>query len=313
MRGSSDPGRASAWRAGRDRDVTGVAIDWRGLTPLVGLTRWRCLERSHGVTAERTQFWPVIAFVHTGAYEVNGPRGRGLVDPLHVAFFRPGEPYQTSHPCGLGDAGSALVLREDLFADLVAARFPEAAEDPRWLEATGPCPTPALRRHLELLRALETGRVEEVVVEETGIGVADALLATVAGRRRKALPEARRAHRDLAEATKELLGREFRRRLGLESIAARLGVTPAHLCRVFRRVTGWPIHAYRTRLRLRASLEPLACGVRDLSGLAFDLGFSSHSHFTAAFRREFGRSPSACRGRAVSRATARPRAARAGF
>jgi len=123
-----------------DRDVTGVEIDWRGRTPLAGVTRWRCLERVHGVTAERTQFWPVIAFVHAGAYEVHGPRGRSLVDPLHVAFFRPGEPYQTAHPCGLGDEGSALVLREDLFADLVAARLPEAADDPRRLDAAGSRP-----------------------------------------------------------------------------------------------------------------------------------------------------------------------------
>jgi AraC family transcriptional regulator len=295
MRGSSERGRVSAWGTGRDRDVTGVEIDWRGRTPLAGVTRWRCLERVHGVTAERTQFWPVIAFVHAGAYEVHGPRGRGLVDALHVAFFRPGEPYQTAHPCGLGDEGSALVLREDLFADLLAARLPEAADDPRRLDAAGPCPTPALRRHLSLLRALDAGPVDDGAVEETAIGVADALLAAVAGRRRATPAEARRAHRDLAGATKELLGREFRRPLRLESMAARLGVTPAHLCRVFRRITGSSIHAYVTRLRLRAALEPLAAGARDLSGLALDLGFSSHSHFTAAFRREFGIPPSACR------------------
>ena len=29
----------------------------------------------------------------------------------------------------------------------------------------------------------------------------------------------------------------------------------------------------------------------DLTALALDLGFSSHSHFTAAFRRAFGRPP----------------------
>jgi AraC-like DNA-binding protein len=33
----------------------------------------------------------------------------------------------------------------------------------------------------------------------------------------------------------------------------------------------------------------------DLTALAFDLGFSSHSHFSAAFRRAFGCTPSAFR------------------
>jgi AraC-like DNA-binding protein len=32
-----------------------------------------------------------------------------------------------------------------------------------------------------------------------------------------------------------------------------------------------------------------------LSRLAADLGFSSHSHFTAAFRRHYGNSPAAAR------------------
>ena len=46
-----------------------------------------------------------------------------------------------------------------------------------------------------------------------------------------------------------------------------------------------------TRLRLRASLEHLADGADDLTTLALDLGFSSHSHFTAAFRQTYGRTP----------------------
>ena len=44
-----------------------------------------------------------------------------------------------------------------------------------------------------------------------------------------------------------------------------------------------------------AALERLAVGADDLTTLALELGFSSHSHFTDAFRREFGRPPSAAR------------------
>src|SRR5262249_37447049 len=63
----------------------------------------------------------------------------------------------------------------------------------------------------------------------------------------------------------------------------------------FQQRTGAPVHRYLTRLRLRASLERLADGETDLTALALELGFSSHSHFTGAFRREFGRTPSAVR------------------
>ena len=64
------------------------------------------------------------------------------------------------------------------------------------------------------------------------------------------------------------------------------------MARVFRQRTGVPLHRYLTRLRLRAALERLAGGVIDLTALALDLGFSSHSHFSDSFRREFARTPS---------------------
>jgi AraC family transcriptional regulator len=43
---------------------------------------------------------------------------------------------------------------------------------------------------------------------------------------------------------------------------------------------------------LRVALERLSEGDCDLTELALNLGFSSHSHFTDAFKREFGRTPS---------------------
>jgi AraC-like DNA-binding protein len=60
---------------------------------------------------------------------------------------------------------------------------------------------------------------------------------------------------------------------------------------LFRDETGVTIHRYLNRLRLREALGPIADGSVDLGDLAFTLGFSSHSHFTAAFRKEFGLSP----------------------
>jgi AraC-like DNA-binding protein len=50
-------------------------------------------------------------------------------------------------------------------------------------------------------------------------------------------------------------------------------------------------------LRLRASLEAIAERSLDLTSVALDHGFSSHSHFTAAFRREWGMTPSDWRAR----------------
>ncbi len=103
--------------------------------------------------------------------------------------------------------------------------------------------------------------------------------------------EPSRARRGYAKDAKALLQQRFRERLRLDDIARSLYVSPYHLCRLFRQETGVPIHSYLKRLRLREALETLAGGEANLNALAAGLGFSSHSHFTAVFRKELGISP----------------------
>lgn len=82
-------------------------------------------------------------------------------------------------------------------------------------------------------------------------------------------------------------------RLTLADLAAEVGATPFHLCRSFRAVTGWRLHQFRDQVRVRTALELISRRRGDLTGLALELGYSSHSHFTEAFRRSFGVPPSA--------------------
>lgn len=87
------------------------------------------------------------------------------------------------------------------------------------------------------------------------------------------------------------------RPLRLADVARALGCSPFHLLHTFRRVEGTTIRAHHGQLRLRAAAMTLiASPGADLSALAFGVGFSSHSHFTAAFRRAFGMTPSALAG-----------------
>jgi AraC-like DNA-binding protein len=107
---------------------------------------------------------------------------------------------------------------------------------------------------------------------------------------------------DLAEAARTVLARSFREPVTLDEVARRTGSSMFHLCRTFRRHTGSTLHGYRNQLRLRTALERAATPESDLTELALDLGFSSHSHFTAAFRKAFGISPSAFRRKATVQA-----------
>jgi AraC family transcriptional regulator len=100
-------------------------------------------------------------------------------------------------------------------------------------------------------------------------------------------------HRDQVEHAREVLAFRFCERLSLADIARLARVSVFHLCRVLRRLTGLALHEYRTELRLRHALGPLEEARPDLTQIALDVGFSSHSHFTETFRREFGLTPSA--------------------
>jgi AraC-like DNA-binding protein len=80
-------------------------------------------------------------------------------------------------------------------------------------------------------------------------------------------------------------------RLTLDDIARDSGYAAAHLCEVFRQATGITMHRYLSRLRLLVALEGLE-GTESLTRLAYEVGFSTPSHFATAFRLEFGHPPS---------------------
>ncbi len=162
-----------------------------------------------------------------------------------------------------------------------------------------PCEPGAFWRYRQLVRGLEARSGEPLRVELAALQLIAEVLA--AGFARHGLPRAARKedtlrdHRERVEAGKRLLADHLGDPLSLDQLARALHTSPFHFARVFQHQTGTPLHRYLTRLRLRASLERLFEGHGDLAGLALELGFSSHSHFTGAFRREFGLTPSQAR------------------
>jgi AraC family transcriptional regulator len=97
-----------------------------------------------------------------------------------------------------------------------------------------------------------------------------------------------------------VLARDLARRWTLAEVAAEVGVSPVYLTQSFRDVEGVPLYRYQLRLRLARALDLLR-DIGDLTELGLHLGFSSHSHFTEAFRQAYGRTPSEFRQAALRR------------
>jgi AraC family transcriptional regulator len=92
-----------------------------------------------------------------------------------------------------------------------------------------------------------------------------------------------------------LLHDRFAEPLRAAEIAREVSVHPAHLARAFRQCFRMSMGAYVRRLRLEWVARELAGSETTLAGLALAAGFADQSHFTRAFKRYSGLTPSAYR------------------
>lgn len=103
----------------------------------------------------------------------------------------------------------------------------------------------------------------------------------------------------IVDITRRMLLEQDGQRCSLAEVARQVGVTPSYLTQEFTRSMGAPLYQYQMQLRMtRALLELPDC--LDITALALSLGFSSHSHFSAAFKACFGQTPSTFRDRVSS-------------
>ena len=239
-----------------------------------------------------------ILLVRTGLFTMTTGRDTVVADPNHVLFFSPDQPYRVAHPVAGGDTSTFISLRASELLEVVRACAPGGAE-----REDAPAPftwglsTPyAYLRHHELLAGLRRGTMAALAVEEIVFDLVHNLLRSAYEmfRSRSVLAdtETGRRHRSLVEAAKILIDKNVETPPSLGEIAGALGCSPFHLSRMFHRESGLSMRRYLDRCRLRLALERLAEGENDLTTLALDLGYAHHSHFTNAFHREFGTSPS---------------------
>jgi AraC-like DNA-binding protein len=99
----------------------------------------------------------------------------------------------------------------------------------------------------------------------------------------------------LVEAAKNAIASNLDRNVTLHELCSVMHCSPWQLCRAFRRATGQTLTSYRHALRLQVALERLRLRDTDLTELALELGYSSHSHFTHVFHRHLGTTPSQVR------------------
>ena len=242
-----------------------------------------------------------IVFSRTPVWIQHDDGVRYVADPTRVTFHNRGRAYRRWKIDDRGDRCDWLAFSEDVAADVVAELDPRHVDRRRGapfrFQFAPADPAIYLRQRL-MFDQLQDGVSDPLDAEETAL----ALLGHAVGRSYEAAGVAAR-HRRVREFAsvqhvRAAIARDPGRATSLRDMAAAVELSPFQLCRAFSRVSGETLTAYRTRLRLLSSLARVRDG-DDLTTVAIEFGFSSHSHFTSAFRRTFETVPSRLRERSA--------------
>lgn len=227
-----------------------------------------------------------LVFPYRGVYVHHVGRRETVAEPHQVLLINGGEGYRVSHPVPGGDACLSLTIREPLLLELAPKAHlrpdPGAAFDRLRLRIDpGAQALAAVLRHRLSRAAIETLEAETLALT---------LVRQSLGERTSHAAGASAGRQKLVDRAKLVLSSDLGRRWTLAEIAAEVGVSPVYLTQVFQQVEGVPLYRYQLQLRLARALDLLG-RYDDLTALGLDLGFSSHSHFSSAFRKAYGRAP----------------------
>src|SRR5262245_39188573 len=243
-----------------------------------------CRHRSQAECAQST----FLVFPYRGVYVRHVGRKDSVAESNQVVFFNKGEEYSISHPVAGGDACLSVGVAEHWLDELTPKEHVRESDGLafRRQRLRVDARTQAL---VATLRYSLDRKVAEPLEGET---LTLTLIRRALGERTSHAAGASAGRQKLVDRAKLLLSSDPARRWTLSEIGAAVGVSPVYLTQVFQQVEGMPVYRYHLRLRLARALDLLS-QYDDLTSLGMDLGFSSHSHFTAAFRQAYCRTPAA--------------------
>jgi AraC-like DNA-binding protein len=245
-----------------------------------------CCGRHRRQSTEECTHATQLVFPYRGVYVRHLGRSEAVAEANQVLFFNATESYRVSHPVAGGDACLSVAIDEPLLRELVPREHTRDGttlafkEQRRRIDARAQALV-ALLRHSLIHRAAETLEAETLTFT---------LVRRALNERTSQTPRSTQGRQKLVNRTKLALSSDVARRWTLAQIAAEVGTSPVYLTQVFQQVEGMPLYRYQLRLRLARGLDLLG-DCEDLSALSMELGFSSHSHFSSAFRQAYGRTP----------------------
>lgn len=239
---------------------------------------------------------PNLVFPYRGLFVRHHGDDLCVAEAGQVLLSNANAEYRTHHPVPGGDASLVVQVEEAMLREVTPRALLRDTEAFRFdplrlrIDARAQALVAMLRHSLReaIAEPLEAESLALTLVQRSlGPRTAHAAGST-SGRQR------------LADRTKLVLASDLSRRWTLAEIATEIGVSPVYLTQVFQQVEALPLYRYQLRLRLARALDQIG-EIDDLGQLGLELGFSSHSHFSAAFQQAYGRTPSEFREAVIAR------------
>jgi AraC family transcriptional regulator len=254
------------------------------------VTAWDCLCHGlcRGKAAEEWSPTTHISFPQRGVYVHSVGRRDVVADANQIVVINEDQPYRVSHPVPGGDVTLTVGIDRATLQEITPPQYRRTDGRPTLtisglrIDARTQLMAAQLRQRLAR-RTVDPLEAETQVLQlvRRTLGETDSHTA------RQSVGHTEK----MADDAKLLMSADPWRRWTLAEIADQIGVTPVYLTDAFRRVEGIPLYRYHLRMRLALALSLLAETI-DLTTLAMDLGFASHSHFSASFKRNYGLTPS---------------------
>jgi AraC-like DNA-binding protein len=224
-----------------------------------------------------------IALPLAGVFRWKVGRSATTIDANSALFISEGQVFSEAHPIkDRGHAAVVVIPAAAVLDEFCRGRRAEATVNFRAISRVASPRAQLLARRL--------AHVSDACGSLEGDELTIAFLAETLDHR---LPEETPQSCRLVSRAKEFL-HEHDGPCSLANAAEEIGVTPIYLTQAFKKSVGLPLYKYQKQLRLSRALNELP-NCDSIIDLALDLGFSSHSHFTAAFTATYALTPSAFR------------------
>jgi AraC family transcriptional regulator len=231
-----------------------------------------------------------IVLAINGVFSKHDRPGQHVIGtPSHAVFFAANAPYRIGFPGAVGDRAITLRFGEELAPERLTRG------DGEILKSQGLLPAEAMMLRNLLWRRLERNEADEFEAEALGFDLLNMALKSVRTGEPAKRPSAEALRRRALERVKEAVAVAPSRRWNVAKLAEIAHLSPFHLCHVFRDTVGTSIYDYVLHERLARTLDAVLDCEGDLTTIALDAGFASHSHLTLRFRSFFGCTPAALR------------------